>query len=275
MAIKKIMAMVFVVAALCMLNTRAAYVEDAYPAYFSYSGSTGPQFWGSLSPSYAKCSNGSAQSPINIVNRDTVLNRSLNALNIQFRDSVNATLINYGFKVEILFLGDAGTLVFRGKTYALSEIHWHTPSDHRIDGIQFTAELHMVHSAADSSRAVVSVLLQSGQSDPIVTKIQQQLSQLPMRPQNQTPPEIPLVNLNIQELRNLTTTKRYYTYPGSLTNPPCTEGITWIIIGKIGTISRAQVAALKRPLDNGSKNNARPVQPLNGRKVEVYQAMFP
>lgn len=101
MAIKKIMAMVFVVAALCMLNTRAAYVEDAYPAYFSYSGSTGPQFWGSLSPSYAKCSNGTAQSPINIVNRDTVLNRSLNALNIQFRDSVNATLINYGFKVEV------------------------------------------------------------------------------------------------------------------------------------------------------------------------------
>lgn len=102
MVAEKIMAMVFVVAALCILNTIAAvYVEDEYPAYFSYSGLTGPAFWGSLSPNYTKCSNGRAQSPINVVNRDTVLNRSLNALNIQFRDSVNASLINYGFKVEV------------------------------------------------------------------------------------------------------------------------------------------------------------------------------
>nr|GMD88426.1 alpha carbonic anhydrase 1, chloroplastic [Ipomoea batatas] len=170
------------------------------------------------------------------------------------------------------FDGDAGQLVFGGKNYALKQMHWHTSSEHRVDGTQYAGEVHLVHNAADSSVAVVSVLLQSGQSDPIIAKVQQQLDELPNKKSNESPPEIALGNVNIQELSGLTNTDKYYTYTGSLTTPPCTEGVTWIVIGKIGSISNGQIAALKRPMDSGSKTNARPVQAINGRNVEAYQA---
>ncbi|XP_031104461.1 alpha carbonic anhydrase 1, chloroplastic-like [Ipomoea triloba] len=265
------MATLYVIAALLCILKPVAFAQES-SVFFSYSGSTGPDRWGSLSPDYAKCSSGRSQSPINIVNGEAVINTNLKALDIQFRDSVSASLVSNGFNVLMRFDGDAGKLVFGGKNYALKQMHWHTSSEHRVDGTQYTGEVHLVHNAADSSVAVVSVLLQSGQSDPIIAKVQQQLDKLPSKKSNESPPEIALGNVNIQELSGLTNTDKYYTFTGSLTTPPCTEGVTWIVIGKIGSISNGQIAALKRPMDDGSKTNARPVQAINGRNVEAYQA---
>ncbi|XP_019158495.1 PREDICTED: alpha carbonic anhydrase 1, chloroplastic-like [Ipomoea nil] len=265
------MAMLFLVAGLLCILKPISFAQEG-SVFFSYSGSTGPDGWGSLSPDYATCSSGSSQSPINIVNGEAVINSNLNALDIQFRDSVSATLVNNGFNVLMRFDGDAGELVFGGKNFALKQMHWHSSSEHQVDGTQYAGEIHLVHNAADSSVAVVSVLLQSGQSDPIIAKVQQQLDELPNKQSNESPPEIALGNVNIQELSGLTTTDKYYTYTGSLTTPPCTEGVTWIVIEKIGSISNDQVEALKRPMDDGSKTNARPGQAMNGRSVEAYQA---
>nr|GMD22379.1 alpha carbonic anhydrase 1, chloroplastic [Ipomoea batatas]GMD78459.1 alpha carbonic anhydrase 1, chloroplastic [Ipomoea batatas] len=226
------MATLYVIAALLCILKPVAFAQEG-SVFFSYSGSTGPDRWGSLSPDYAKCSSGRSQSPINIVNGEAVINTNLKALDIQFRDSVSASLVSNGFNVLMRFDGDAGKLVFGGKNYALKQMHWHTSSEHRVDGTQYAGEVHLVHNAADSSVAVVSVVLQSGQSDPIIAKVQQQLDELPNKKSNESPPEIALGNVNIQELSGLTNTDKYYTYTGSLTTPPCTEGVTWIVIGKV------------------------------------------
>ncbi|CAH9078925.1 unnamed protein product [Cuscuta epithymum] len=260
----------FVVVALTLLVKPMASAEVT----FSYSGSTGPDQWASLSPNYTLCSTGKSQSPVNLFGRLTPVNPNLKALDIQFSDSVNATLVNKGYHVELSYNGGGGVLVLNGTNYTLNEMHWHVPSEHQFFRIPFAGEVHLGYSSPNNSAALVAIMLRLGRSDPILAKLEEELSGLPVRSAGQSPPEVAVGNTtDIQNLlREFTNTDRYYTYQGSATTPPCTEGVTDIVIGEFRTISIDQVEALKRPLDNGSKNNARPVQPLNGRKVEAYQS---
>ncbi|KAL7247790.1 hypothetical protein ACSBR2_002660 [Camellia fascicularis] len=231
-------------------------------AAFSYSGDTGPDKWGSLSPDYKACSNGKSQSPINIVEDKAVRNKTLKPLRRQYYP-VNATLVNNGYNVEMEF-GNAGVLIGNGKNYTLQQMHWHTHSEHTINNASFDAELHLVHQASDGSISVIAILYELGSKpDPIIAKIQSQLAKLAS---NET--EIDIGTFDTSQLWKKT--NKYYRYVGSLTTPPCTENVIWHVLGEERSISKNQINALKAPLLPTCKNNYRPVQPLYGRQVALF-----
>ncbi|PON83082.1 Carbonic anhydrase, alpha-class [Trema orientale] len=155
----------------------ASSSEHDGPA-FTYSGTTGPGQWGSLSPSYSTCSAGKRQSPVNIEKDNVVHNKKFKPLTRNYLPA-NSTLVNNGFNIGVHFEENAGVLDVDGKNYTLKQMHWHTPSEHRLDGVQFPAELHLVHKAEDDSLSVVAVLFNySDRQDPLLSKAMRRLMSL-------------------------------------------------------------------------------------------------
>ncbi|XP_077235759.1 alpha carbonic anhydrase 1, chloroplastic-like [Tasmannia lanceolata] len=246
-----------------------AFANAHYHPKFSYTGPhVGPGKWGSLSPDYSQC-DGKNQSPINIEKKNIVRSSKSEYLTRNYKPA-NATLINVGYKIELRLEGDAGSLLVDGKNYSLKHMHWHSPSEHTIDGNRYPAELHVVHHSEDGDAAVVSILFQFGDPDPFLDQIKDHLDQLAKETCDaDEEAQIPLGVLRTKQIRR--TTKKYFRYHGSLTLPPCTQNVTWIILGKVRELSKEQLAALKAPLPEEYKQNSRPTQPLNGRTVELLK----
>ncbi|KAL6005308.1 hypothetical protein ACLOJK_005872 [Asimina triloba] len=256
-----------------------------YSVRFGYYGDVGPTQWGSLSPDYQLCSNGKQQSPINIVKKDAVVDKQLTSLNADY-SSPNATLVDNGFNVAVspipvninaiicgIFLqweGNGGAMNVDGKNYTLKQLHWHSPSEHTIDGARFPVELHLVHQSDDGNLAVMAVLYKHGDADDFLTQLKgpiEELTKESCSPDADT--RVPVGNLDTECMKKAT--NKYFRYTGSLTVPPCTENVIWSVLVKVRELTKEQVAALKAPLDSSCKNNARPVQPLNDRKVTMYE----
>ncbi|KAL2481672.1 Alpha carbonic anhydrase 1 [Abeliophyllum distichum] len=261
----------FVAVTFFVVNSRAADTKRVYnqQMQFTYSGLTGPAKWASLDPKFSMCANGKSQSPINIVKDKVVVDKKLKPLIRQY-NAANVTLVNNKFNVAVVYPSNCGMLIVDGKKYSLKQMHWHSPSEHRIDGQQFAAELHLVHVADDGNVSVVGILFQYGHPDPVIEKIQNKLSELAkeIRTRNEEAPVI-VGPFHPTEVRK--NGHKYYRYTGSFSTPPCAENVTWIILAKVRSISKEQVEALKAPLDTRCKNNNRPVQESNGRPVELYE----
>ncbi|PSS23583.1 Alpha carbonic anhydrase [Actinidia chinensis var. chinensis] len=255
--------------ALLLLHTNAANEESPYPK-FGYVGDIGPEKWGSLHPEFATCSGGKLQSPIDIVTDKAVLNKQWKPLKRDYHP-VNATLVNAGKNIEMQF-GNAGVLSLDDKNYTLVQMHWHTPSEHTLDGVVSDAELHLVHKASDGSLTVIAILYKIGDADPLLAKVQKQLVELAKEQcESDEEAQIPVGSFPVSKLRR--NTRKYYRYIGSLTTPPCTENVIFNIFTKVRSMSKQQVEALKAPLSSTYKSNARPVQPLNGRQVELFDEL--
>ncbi|XP_022747407.1 alpha carbonic anhydrase 1, chloroplastic-like [Durio zibethinus] len=262
----------FFVFALALLLGIASASDVPGAIKFGYSDNNGPDKWGNLDPTFSPCSSGKTQSPINILKNLTVHNKLLKPLTRNYKPA-NATLVNNGFNVGLHFEEYAGEVSIDGKNYELRQMHWHVPSEHLIDGEQFAAELHLVHSAADHSIAVVAILYQQNDTDPFVAKIMNGLNELAKEKcKADEIAEIPIGTLDIKQLKR--SSRKYYRYVGSLTTPPCSGNVTWNILGKVRSISKEQIAALEIPVNSDCKKNARPCQPLNGRKIEVYDELI-
>ncbi|KAG8374123.1 hypothetical protein BUALT_Bualt11G0098200 [Buddleja alternifolia] len=253
---------------LCVHSCAASTQQGDGPIQFTYSGGTGPDKWAKLNPNFSMCANGKSQSPINILTKEAILNRKLKPL-IRSYDPTNVTLINNKFNIGVRYPDHSGDLVVDGKMYYLKQMHWHAPSEHRIDGQQYAAELHLVHIADDVNVSVVAILFEYGRPDPLLAKIQNKLKELSYEVKHHEETPIPLGPFHPTEVRK--SCHKYYRYVGSFTTPPCTQNVIWNIVGKVRTISREQVEALKTPLDMRCKNNARPCQPINGRHVELFE----
>ncbi|KAL0338641.1 UNVERIFIED_CONTAM: Alpha carbonic anhydrase 1, chloroplastic [Sesamum angustifolium] len=237
------------------------------PLQFTYSGATGPDRWASLNPNFSLCANGKSQSPINIVTNQVVLNKNLQPLIRQYH-AVNVTLVNNKFTVAMEYPDHTGGITVDEKQYVLKQMHWHSPSEHRIDGNRYAAELHMVHVADDGKVLVVATLFKYGHTDPVLAKIDNKLNELGSEVvKRQEAGPIAVGPFHPTELRQ--TPSKYYRYVGSFSAPPCTENVIYLVLAKVRSISREQVEALKAPLDMRCKNNARPCQPINERHVEV------
>ncbi|KAJ6756054.1 CARBONIC ANHYDRASE [Salix purpurea] len=214
---------------------------------FSYAGLSGPANWGSLNPKFSTCSSGKLQ--------DYKLGKAI--------------LVNNGFNIGLLYEGSCGVLIIDGKNYTFKQMHWHSPSEHQIDGVQYAAELHLVHLSDSGTIAVVSMLYELGDADPFISKITNRLGDLAKDASaGYEEAHIPIGALDNKLLRK--NTRKYYRYVGSLTVPPCTENVIWSVLGKVRTISKEQVEALKAPLRAEFKLNARPLQSMNGRRVDLY-----
>ncbi|KMT06781.1 hypothetical protein BVRB_7g159400 [Beta vulgaris subsp. vulgaris] len=213
------------------------------------------------------CSSGKRQSPIDINTYEVVLNKTLEPLDRDYHIN-KGTLVTNGTHVEMTFSG-GGVLKINGKAYDLKKVQFHTPSEHHLNGIQYAAELQQVHEAADGSRAVVAILFKDGgPSCTNLDMIMPQLKELAKTPCVGHEQKVDIRKFDLSFLRRWP--RDYYRYPGSLTSPPCDENVIWNVLCEAKTISTEQITALSAPLCEENKNNARPVQPLNGRKVQTY-----
>jgi carbonic anhydrase len=220
-------------------------------AHWSYSGAEGPEQWGDLEPDYATCKSGSRQSPIDIEGA-----RAADLPDVHFDYQVSPLrIINNGHTIQINY--DPGSTITIGdKQYSLVQFHFHHPSEEKIAGKQYDLVAHLVHKDAQGNLAVVAILFQSGQTNPFLDLLWKYV-----------PKEIgkevvnKKVNLNVADL--LPADHSYYTFAGSLTTPPCSEGVSWYVLKNVVELSPGEISTFAKwyPM------NARPIQPTNGREI--------
>ena len=216
---------------------------------WSYAGATGPGQWGGLDPGYAECAAGRQQSPVDITGATRP-----HPDQIRFSYAPSAlNLINTGHTIQVNY--DPGSsLTIGGQRYDLLQFHFHSPSEHTIDGQAYDMEAHLVHRSAGKQLAVVAVLMTVGAED---ATIQTLWDNLPSGEGIDTAVEG--VTIDVQAW--IRPKMAYYAYSGSLTTPPCSEGVQWIILRTPMPVSAAQVGAFTAIFPR----SARPVQPLNDR----------
>ena len=225
--------------------------EAHHPPHWSYEGATGPDHWGDLSPDYAKCKTGSEQSPINITGS---VASDLPAIEFHYTESA-LKIINNGHTVQVNSDGRSSMTV-GGKQYKLLQFHFHHPSEEHVNGHTYDMVAHLVHADATGHLAVVAVLLQTGNSNEFIGKVWQNIPK-----EEEKPLEVPEVTLDVKDL--LPGDHGYYTFAGSLTTPPCSEGVTWFVLKQPVSLSASQLAEFAKlyPRD------ARPIEPRNGREI--------
>ncbi|KAI9153711.1 hypothetical protein LWI28_015438 [Acer negundo] len=249
--------------------------EEVGTIDFGYSGKNGPSYWGRVKPAYSACS-GKNQSPINIIQKNTVLNQNMQLHSKEYKAVVNATLINWGHIIALHYSGHVGWMEINGTKYTFKQMHWHSPSEHLIDGRRYAAELHLVHEAEDHSTAVIAILYRYGNSpaefDPFLAKLGQAFQKLSKEKSDKE--HVTQVNVGMFNTNPLTqNSRKYFRYVGSFTTPPCTENVIWTVLGRVRFISKKQVEALRAPLMPGYKDNARPNQLFNGRQIELHDEL--
>ena len=220
--------------------------------HWSYEGGqAGPESWGRLQAEFSKCSVGTRQSPIDI--RDGI-KVQLDPVLFDYRPS-SFRVVDNGHTVQVN-VGTGNSIEVLGRRYELVQFHFHRPSEERINGRQFDMVVHMVHKDLDGRLAVVAVLLERGGSQPV---LQQVWNNLPLEKGEEVPAKTPL-DLNAL----LPSERSYYTYMGSLTTPPCSEGVLWMVMKNPVPVSADQIGIFARlyPM------NARPVQSAAGRLIK-------
>jgi len=240
------------------LSPAAAHAQVAHGAEWKtdwgYQGAIGPDHWGALAPEYAAC-DGNAQSPVDI---RAPSKASLPTLHFDYR-SAPLTIGNNGVTIRVNYPpGHSGDFLIVGDTrYQLVQFHFHRPSAEYIDGKPYPMVLHLMHKSSDGKVAGVAVLLKPGAANATV---QQLWDHMPVTPG----PGQAVAGVAVNPAGLLPPGYGYYRYMGSLTAPPCTEGVTWIVLKSPVEISPAQIAAFARLFPH----DVRPPQPLNGRVVQ-------
>ena len=210
----------------------AAPAAHGSAVHWAYVGEGGPTHWGSLSPDYKVCDSGIEQSPIDVVNP---LKMGLTDIIFKYA-ATPGKIINNGHTIQVNFAaGNGNTIVVDGVLHELLQFHFHAPSEHTIAGASFAMELHLVHKNAGGGLAVVGVLLQPGAASaglaPVLTSVPTDVDVA-----HDLPAPVDLMQL-------LPADRRAYRYPGSLTTPPCSEGVRWILLTTPMDLDTAQIAA--------------------------------
>jgi carbonic anhydrase len=225
--------------------------------HWSYEGEGGPQAWGNLKPEYSTCANGKRQSPIHIEESMT-LQGPAEPILFNYQPS-SGTVINNGHTIQVDVYGD-NTITVRGSTYKLLQFHFHHPSEERVNYKSYEMVAHLVHRNAEGQLAVIGVLLDPGVANALINKV---WTYMPLDSGDKVRTPDALLDLN--EL--LPQDQRYYQFLGSLTTPPCTEGVLWMVLKQPVTLSREQIKLFGQLYPS----NARPVQAVNGRPIRDAQ----
>jgi carbonic anhydrase len=222
-----------------------------HPSPWDYAGPSGPEAWGRL-PGFEKCATGTRQSPIDIHDGIAV---DLEPIRFDYRPGAFG-VVDTGHTVQVnVAPGNAITVM--GRRYELVQFHFHRPAEERIDGRGFDMVVHLVHQDVAGHLAVIAVLLERGSAQPAVQAV---WNNLPLEKGEELQADVPLDPADL-----LPADRRYYTYMGSLTTPPCTEGVLWMVMKQPVQISPAQDAIFAHlyPM------NARPVQQAAGRLIKA------
>ncbi|WP_249937090.1 carbonic anhydrase [Roseateles sp. DAIF2] len=232
-------------------SRRTAPAKPPAEIHWAYGGEGAPEHWGELKSDYRLCAIGTRQSPIDI--RDGI-RVELEPIQFDYRPSGFAVL-DTGHTVQVN-LAPGNGLTVMGRRYELQQFHFHRPSEERINGRQFDMTAHLVHKDAEGRLAVLAVLLERGRDQPLV---QQVWNNLPLEKHE------PLNGPGLMDIAKLLPEDRgYYTYMGSLTTPPCSEGVLWMVMRQPVQLSGEQLEIFAKlyPM------NARPLQKGSGRLIK-------
>lgn len=229
--------------------------HDAHvTAHWAYHGVEGASHWGLLSPEYARCEKGRRQSPIDI--HTTAAHHVSREFRLDYRVS-RARMVNRGHTVQVNV--DSGSFLrFDGRLYALRQFHFHEPSEHQLNGQSSAMEMHLVHQDQIGHVLVLAILMKLGERNAFLETF---WSQMPAKHDG-----MKTINdlMDVREV--LPDDMRHFAYDGSLTTPPCHEGVRWLVLHRPIQISSRQLEKFLEVCGD----NARPVQPLHGRDLETY-----
>lgn len=220
--------------------------------HWGYTGpQTGPGAWARMNPAFALCGSGKEQSPVNIT---ATVPQSMDKLRFSYGLS-RLQMVNNGHTIQVNV--DAGSQVeIMGEPYALKQFHFHTPSEEQINGKPFAMNVHLVHQAEDGRLAVVAVLFKAGRENPLLKTLWERM---PVEAQESRSFEERMIS----PASLLPEKPAFYTFTGSLTTPPCSEGVRWVVMKTPVELSAAQLARFRQAFPM----NARPVQPINNRMI--------
>lgn len=239
----------------------ASAATKARQAHWTYEGEHGPAKWGSLDPAYAACDKGKEQSPIDISKAGAgtanpwTINYRTTSLEIDHHEHV-VDIVDNGHTIQVT-VDQGSTLTTSRNTYQLKQFHFHTPSEHTVEGKSFPMEVHFVHQSADGNFAVVGALFAEGAAN-------ENLANLILNFPKAKGDTVRLPETKLDLRLQLPTDTAAYTYMGSFTTPPCTENVEWLVFRDPVLASREQLNAFAARL---SPNN-RPIQTLKGRSIE-------
>lgn len=220
--------------------------------HWSYGGAEGPEHWGDLSPDFAACKSGRMQSPIDIAPQDTGL--AVGAPGHEFAyQEVPLSILHNGHTVQLNY-APGSSMSIQGQSYDLLQFHFHAPSEHTVGGKAFPMEAHFVHQDSHGGLAVLGVMIEEGAANAALAGAWAHL------PAHETA-EQTVADVRIDASAVLPPDGRYHHYKGSLTTPPCSEGVRWFVLTEPISMSAAQI----KKFEAAASPNARPVQPLNAR----------
>ncbi|GGD21483.1 carbonic anhydrase [Franconibacter pulveris 601] len=225
----------------------------AMASHWSYEGEGAPEHWGELDAQYSLCQKGMNQSPIDI---ERTVKTQPNPLQIHYVEGPNL-ILNNGHTIQASVNGKTqDTLTLDGESFALQQFHFHAPSENTLHGKHYAMEMHLVHKNAAGEIAVVAVMFETGKANNELEKLWQAM---PAKAEVSQP-----LTASVDINKLLPQDKTHYRFSGSLTTPPCSEGVTWLVLKHPLTLSPAQLDKFKSVMHH---DNNRPVQPPHGRVV--------
>lgn len=234
--------------------------HDSHAVHWSYEGAGAPENWGKLQKDFSQCRLGKTQSPIDIRTADVAKSQGKAAagapLGLAYQ-STNLKMLDNGHTIQVNVDGGS-VLRIDGQTYELKQFHFHRPSEEKIDGKSFELVAHFVHRSAEGKLAVVAVLFKEGAENPTLQTLWDHIP-------GQQNLEVAVPGLSFNPVALLPTQRGYYNFQGSLTTPPCSEGVNWFVLTTPVEASRVQIARFGAIYPQ----NARPVQPQHGRKIRI------
>ncbi|TCN19887.1 carbonic anhydrase [Mesobacillus foraminis] len=224
-------------------------------AHWSYEGDTGPEHWGKIDPANSACVNGSEQSPINIEFSQVQTKKAVEDLHINYQPAL-FTIMNNGHTVQANAVDEGNSVMIEGKEYELVQFHFHTPSEHQFNGQNYEMELHLVHKDMRGKIAVLGLMIKEGEENESLISLW-----------NTLPTEKNEKDKSLNEPVHLEALlpddRSAFAYDGSLTTPPCTEGVKWTVFEKPIEMSKQQIKAFRQIFPD----NHRPVQAKNNHKI--------
>jgi carbonic anhydrase len=247
------LASMFLLSACSSTTAHAKEASTHHAKHWGYSSDVGPSHWSALNEKFHMCSEGKEQSPINLVPTKDL---DLAALNINYNVG-SKSQINNGHTVQVNIKA-GNTLDIDGTTFELKQFHFHTPSENHINGKAFPMEAHFVHASKDGKLAVIAVMFKEGAKNPTLNMV---LKNFPLTVNKESKLEFTKEYLNVM----LPSSLDYYEFMGSLTTPPCSEKVRWIVLKNPISASKEQIAIMHKEI--GMDNN-RPIQESNKRVIE-------
>ncbi len=242
----------FFVLSAALLLVSFAPMAGATHGLWGYTGENGPEHWGKLSHDFAMCEKGKSQSPVDI---SKTYKAKLEDIVFSYK-ATPLKVVNNGHTVQVNYL-PGSSITVDGEKYELLQFHFHAPSENTVGGKHYSMEMHLVHKNRNNKLAVVGVFMKEGRANEVIQKIWDNIS--PVVNEEKT---VDSISINAADL--LPDEKDYYHFYGSLTTPPCSEGVNWSELKTPVEVSEAQIRKLEAVI--GGHNN-RPTQPVNYRFI--------